>query len=374
MSSRRDFLKHTSAMPLAATIPGFFAGQAMAATEPQRTFAPNPQNGWRTFDVTTRVEIEKPHDGMQVWLPLPSIESGYQRSLDNTFSSNGQAHLTSDGTYGARMLHAQFDPGQARPYVEVTSRVQTRDRAVDWSKAVGTGNEDPATLAQWTQPTELIPTDGIVRSTALRATRGATDDAAKVRAIYEWVVQNTYREPKVRGCGEGNVKALLESGDLGGKCADLNALFVGLCRSVGIPARDLYGVRLAPSAFGYKELGGNSASLSGAQHCRSEAYLRGHGWVAMDPADVTKVMRQETAQWIKNSNHPVVAPVRKGLFGCCESNWMAFSSAHDVSLPSAKGSKLGFFMYPVAENAGVRLDSYAPDDFRYRITAREIVG
>jgi len=78
-----------------------------------------------------------------------------------------------------------------------------------------------------------------------------------------------YREPKVRGCGEGNVKALLESGDLGGKCADLNALFVGLCRSVGMPARDLYGVRLAPSRFGYKELGGNSANLSGAQHCLS---------------------------------------------------------------------------------------------------------
>lgn len=38
MSSRRDFLKHTSAMPLAATIPAFFAGQAIAATEPQRTF------------------------------------------------------------------------------------------------------------------------------------------------------------------------------------------------------------------------------------------------------------------------------------------------------------------------------------------------
>jgi hypothetical protein len=97
---------------------------------------------------------------------------------------------------------------------------------------------------------------------------------------------------------------------------------------------------------------------------KAEAYLRAYGCVAMDPADVTKVMRQETAQWIKDSNHPVVAAVHKRLFGCCESNWMTFNSAHDVSLPSAKGAKLGFFMYSVAENAGVRLDSYAPDDFR----------
>jgi hypothetical protein len=29
-------------------------------------------------------------------------------------------------------------------------------------------------------------------------------------------------------------------------------------------------------------------------------------------------------------------------------------------------------MYPVAENDAGRLDSYAPDDFKYQITAREL--
>ena len=29
-------------------------------------------------------------------------------------------------------------------------------------------------------------------------------------------------------------------------------------------------------------------------------------------------------------------------------------------------------MYPIAENADGRIDSYAPDDFKYQITAREI--
>ncbi len=45
-----------------------------------------------------------------------------------------------------------------------------------------------------------------------------------MRALYDWVVTNTYREPKVRGCGEGDIKTMLETGNLGGKCADLNAL------------------------------------------------------------------------------------------------------------------------------------------------------
>ena len=68
----------------------------------------------------------------------------------------------------------------------------------------------------------------------------------------------------------------------------------------------------------------------------------------------------------------MVAPVNKALFGGWEGNWMAYNTSHDVVLPYSKQEKLGFFMYPVAENASGRFDSYAPDDFKYQITAREI--
>jgi len=255
--------------------------------------------------------------------------------------------------------------------VELSTRVQTRSRAADWQRRPAVA-ESADTLRFYTRPTELLPTDGIVRSTALQATRGARTDVDKARAIYDWVVANTYREPKVRGCGEGDIQTMLETGNLGGKCADLNAVFVGLCRAVGLPARDVYGLRLAPSEFGYKELSGNSASLKGAQHCRAEVYLQAHGWVAMDPADVAKVMRLETPEWIKTTQHPVVAPVSRALFGGWEGNWMAYNHAHDLLLPQARGPKLPFFMYPVAEHADGRFDSYAPDDFKYQISAREL--
>jgi transglutaminase-like putative cysteine protease len=152
----------------------------------------------------------------------------------------------------------------------------------------------------------------------------------------------------------------------------LNALFVGLSRSVGIPARDVYGVRLAPSAFGYKALSGNSASITRAQHCRAEAYLADYGWVAMDPADVAKVMREETSEWIKSTSHPLVAPVKQALFGGWEGNWLAFNLAHDVTLPGAKGPKVGFLMYPNAETEKERLDSLDPDNFKYTMSARAV--
>ena len=367
--ARRRFLR-TAAAYAASSLPLYSLAQSADGLE--RQFAPQP-GAWRTFEVTTRLDIAAPRGQTRVWVPVPSVNTAWQKSLESGISSNGSARMLADGSAGARMVYAEFDAAQTQPFVEVSSRIQTQNRMQDWKQAAVPA-ESAASLAQWTRPTALIPVDGIVLSTASAAAQGARSDVEKAQKIFDWIVTNTYREPKVRGCGEGDIQTMLETGNLGGKCADLNALFVGLCRSVGLPARDVYGLRVAPSAFGYKELGGISAKLQGAQHCRAEVYLQGHGWVAMDPADVAKVMRQETAEWIKDPRNRVVAPVNRVLFGGWEGNWMAYNTAHDVVLPHAQGPRLGFLMYPHAETGGQRLDAYAPDDFRYRISAREIVG
>ncbi len=342
-----------------------------AEEAPARTFEPKPGN-WRNFEVLTTVQLHDPPADAILWVPIPMVNTKWQRSLANETTGNAaQTTLGTDVESGAHFVVAQFKVGTASPALQITSRVQTMDRAVDWNSPSGS-TESPASLRRWIRPTGLVPTDGIVRQTALRITRGTHDDSDKVRRIYDWVIASTYREPKVRGCGVGDIKAMLETGDLGGKCADINALFVGLCRAAGIPARDAYGLRLAPSAFGYKELGSNSANLKGAQHCRSEVHLQKYGWVAMDPADVDKVMRQETSDWIKDIGHPVVAPIKKALFGGWEGNWMAYNNAVDVSLPGAVGKPLPFLMYPQAQSGGQRYDSYDPDGFKYTISAREI--
>jgi transglutaminase-like putative cysteine protease len=363
-TSRRSLLQ---AAAVSATLPAW----PLVALAQDRRFEPRPQ-GWRTFEVTTTVAVADHQGTSKVWIPVPSVDTAYQRTLDHAWSGNAsQAALVADPTHGVRMLYAEFAPTVAAPSITHVSRVQTRDRAEDWKPAAV--KEDPAVLRQALAPTELLPLDGIVRATALKAVGNATGDLDKTRAIYRWVVANAHREPKVRGCGTGDIESMLETGNLGGKCADLNAVFVGLCRAVGVPARDVYGVRLAPSAFGYRELGANSANLKGAQHCRAEVFLKQHGWVAMDPADVLKVMRQETPEWIKDVSHPVVAPVARGLFGSWEGNWLAYNTGHDVRLPgSASKGTLPFLMYPNGENASGRFDELAPDAFKYAISAREV--
>jgi transglutaminase-like putative cysteine protease len=363
--SRRQLLKTAAAAPMLSPL-------ALLAQQPaRRSFEPQP-GPWRSFELTTQISVADAQGGCRVWLPLPDVETDFQHTLGHAWSGNGaRMQLVADAPRGVRMLHAEFPASVAAPTLQLTSRLQTRGRAVDWRRP-GKATEDPAVLRAHLQATELIPIDGLVRQTALQATRGAGTDVEKTRALYTWLIAQAHREPKVRGCGTGDVRTMLETGNLGGKCADLNALFVGMCRSVGVPARDLYGLRLAPSAFGYRELGSNPAALKGAQHCRAEVFLRQYGWVAMDPADVLKVMRQETPDWIKDPSHPLVAPVNKALFGSWEGNWVAYNTGHDVMLPGSAGkASLPFLMYPQGENASGRFDELAPDSFRYTISARE---
>jgi transglutaminase-like putative cysteine protease len=363
---RRIFLKSSAALPLAAALPRTGLAQ-------QTSFNPQP-GSWRTYEITTRVEVLKPAGETRVWLPVPSVEDGSQKPLDNSWTGNARAmRVVADGKYGAGIFYAEWPAGEAKPVVELTSRFMSRDRAVDLSKPNPALRLDAPEIAFYTAPTELQPTDGIVRKTALEITRGARTDTQKARAIYDWIVDNTFRDPKTRGCGVGDIKAMLESGNLGGKCADLNALYVGLARSVGLPARDIYGLRVARSQFGYRSLGAGSANVTRAQHCRAEVFLAGYGWVPVDPADVRKVVLEEKDKPTTLAD-PLVPPVRQKLFGSWEMNWLAFNTAHDVALPGAKGAKIAFFMYPQLETAAGRADSLDPDNFKYSITARTLAS
>jgi len=356
---RRDFLLGSAAASAVAALPW----RAALAAE-----------GWRSFDITTHIEIVNPTGVSRTWVPLPLVLSNdWQQTISNTWTGNAsQAAIQSDGKYGATMVSAEWGADERNPVLEVTSRVMTRERSVDLSRRPRAGATlTPAEIAFYTAPTDLIPTDGIVRETAREAVKGARGDVGKARAIYEWVVENTFRDPKTRGCGWGDIKAMLESKNLGGKCGDLNAMFVGLARAAGVPARDVYGVRVAKSKYGYKSLGAGSPDISKAQHCRAEFFAQGHGWVPVDPADVRKVMLGEPPKNLAISDPKVVA-ARKRLFGSWEMNWIAYNTAHDVKLPGASGAKIPYLMYVNAESGGEMRDQLDPPSVRYTISAKEV--
>jgi transglutaminase-like putative cysteine protease len=362
--TRREFAWGAAAVA-AMPMLGKSAVEAAAAT-----FAPAP-GPWRHFEITTLVNIKEPEGAVQAWIPIPSFAGqGWMRPGETTWrSGTGKVEAVADARSGAEMLHVTWAEGETAPSIEVVSRFSGRDRAVAVDKPDAAAALSPELYEHYTSATELLPINGIVGALALKITQGARTDAEKAFRIYDWVVVNSFRDPNTRGCGVGDIASMIKTDNLGGKCADLNALYVGLARAVGLPARDLYGIRVAPSQFGYKSLGAGSETITKSQHCRAEVWLDGKGWTPVDAADVRKVVLEEPPG--DNAlDSAVVLAARDKLFGAWEGNWLAYNDAHDLTLPGSE-HKVGFLMYPQAEVAGALLDCLDPATFAYAITVAE---
>ena len=358
---RRDFLRSAGIVSAGLAFPKLLSARDAA-----------PDN-WRTFELTTDIEVLKPAGATRVWVPTTLINpTPFQRTISTAYhAEGGKAKLYKYSVDSLGIVAAEF-PAGVKPVLSVKNRVETRNFAVDVSAPGRPMKENHAQLEHFLRSTNLLPTDGIVKQTSDEITSGKNTDVEKARAIYEWIVDNTFRDPKTRGCGLGDIRFMLESKDLGGKCADLNSLYVGLARAAGLPARDAFGIRVAKSELGYKSLGASSENVSKAQHCRAEVYLRDYGWVPVDPADVRKVVLEEPPG-NRPLNDDMVVKARARLFGSWEMNWVAYNFAHDVALPGSTGKPIGFLMYPQAETANGRLDSLDAANFKYEITAKEIV-
>ncbi len=298
--------------------------------------------------------------GADLIIPLPLRNLSYQKVLRETFVSNAdwtkkEDILFDNGKDKIRVLHAHWD-NPAGAQLRLREILQLSDRAGVPAQP------DPFFL----KPTDHVQTDGIVKTTAIKATKGLTDPDQKAHAIYNWIVANTFRDPKIRGCGMGDAKSTLTVDNLGGKCADLNSLFVAMARASGVPAREVWGVRVAPSRLS-KSLG-STGDVSEAQHCRAEYYsAKRRAWFPADAADVRKVILQEKLK-LKDAH---VQKLVGELFGRWEGNWVELNFGRDLRLPN--GKKINYLMYPQLFSGKTLVsDGVDPVQLAYKFTARQL--
>jgi transglutaminase-like putative cysteine protease len=309
------------------------------------------------YDVVTEINLELTGVPTAVYVPVFETAGRWQRAGVPKFEGDGAIEIVRDPRYGASMVRATYGADERPRVLRVRQEVATCDRTLDPKRL--TAKE----AAFWTAPLPSLPKDGVVGETARKITALAPTPRAKAKAIYEWIVDNTFRDAAVRGCGVGGVEAMLRSGYLGGKCADINGLMVALCRASGLPARDAYGVRLGPSRI-VPCLGLKTNEATRGQHCRAEVYLEGEGWLPVDPADVRKIVLETKAP----VDSDFVRAQRARLFGAWEMNWAAYNSATDLTPPGAP-SEPGehFLMYPMALSPKGEVDQLDPEKFRYTI-------
>jgi transglutaminase-like putative cysteine protease len=342
---RRDFIRSVAAASVIAAV----GSRAYAV----------PQ-GWRKFEITYRITLKDASVPARLWVPVPQDALDYQRVIYLGWRSPVSTRLVWEETARAPIVSAAWLEPNASREVEVTAQVATRDRSGFYPD---TSREE---LAEYLRPTASSPTDGIVLAKAREIVGARTAPLDKARAIYDWIVDNTFRRAETRGCGLGNIAFMLETGDMGGKCADINSLYVGLARAAGLPARDFFGIRVADSKVS-KSLG-KSGDITKAQHCRAEVFIEGRGWFPVDPADVRKVVLEEQIPVDSDK----VKALRENLFGNWEMNWVGFNYARDFTLPDQRDGPIGFLMYPYAETSDGSKDALTPESFAYSISSKEV--
>jgi len=236
---RRDFLKTSMATIGALSM----SSTQLLAGEKSRKFKV-------AFDFD--IKYDEKNFQAKLWNPLP-FDASYQKIKFFKFDGNyDDYNINTNNPYDAKTLYTYWKKSDKQKLLHVEFEIETKRREVglDFIKKASQENLPmPEDVKLYLKPTEHIPTDGKIKELADKLTKNRTDRFDKVQAIYDWVTETTFRDPKVLGCGIGDAGKMVESGYFGGKCTDISSLFVAILRAAGIPAREVFGIRLGKSNF-----------------------------------------------------------------------------------------------------------------------------
>jgi transglutaminase-like putative cysteine protease len=262
-----------------------------------------------------------------LWMPFPPNNDYQQISMINV-RSDWPTSVNREDEFGNQVLSLAVDaPGGKLIRVELQFDVERREHRN--AQAVA-GKSDSRRVAEkidprWLRPDALVPIDGKVFELALAATCGRESRIDQVRAIYDYTVSTLKYDKSGDGWGRGDIAYACDARR--GNCTDFHAVFIGLCRALGIPAQFEIGFSLPND---------EPAGPIAGYHCWASAYVPEFGWIPVDCSEAQK--------------HP---ELREYFFGAHDENRVTFSVGRDLRLnPRQQAERLNFFVYPYAEIDG----------------------
>jgi len=328
--------------------------------------APEAPTEWTTYEIVTHIDLRGKEGPCKLWLPLPlNQDTLFQRTISHAWEGNPtRASMSRQPDGNLEVFRCEWADGSAGK-LQLTTQVNTADRHFDVARrTIAPERED--ILRRNLQASRLIPNDGLAFQLGERIIGRVKDPVAQAKVIYEWVVEQTIYDPALPGSGSGDIRQQLLSGRYGGRSADINGLFVAICRAIGIPARCVCGLRAGPSRL-FRSLGLDTSDATRAYHVRAEFYVPGYGWIPVDPSDVRRAIVFENL----SDQDSRLTSLKRVLFGIWEMNWIAYNVGIDITLDGLSEA-IPFLLLPRLETPHGHVDGTDPAAIQYRISARRI--
>jgi transglutaminase-like putative cysteine protease len=279
----------------------------------------------RHFLFTYKVKLASvPQGDMKFWIP---VADSNREQVVTLVKINAPVPLEKkkEREYGNSLLFGRVKDSDKELEIELqyeVTRIEQKGSPTERSKSE---HASPKELARFLKSDHLTPLNDRIRKLAAEVTRGKTTPIAKARAIYDYVTDNLSYDKSGTGWGRGDINYVCDVKR--GNCTDFHALFIGLCRASGIPARFIIGFPIPEGKI--------EGNISG-YHCWAEFYAEGRGWIPVDTSEANK-----------NKSR------KEYYFGNLSENRVEFTQGRDILLePRQHGEKLNFFIYPYAELNG----------------------
>jgi transglutaminase-like putative cysteine protease len=265
---------------------------------------------------------------MTVWIPLP-VSRGGQTISHVRIDSPLAWTETSEGTFGDRYAYAKVSNPPAGDFM-VKVHFRGRRNEVTTAKLAET-RATKADIVRALKADKLVTISPRVKKLATEITAGKTSAIDQAHAIYDYLLATMKYDKTIPGWGHGDTERACDI--KAGNCTDFHSLFMSLPRAKGIPARFVIGFPMTS----------DRGTVTG-YHCWAEFYVRGKGWIPVDPSEASKTSD---------------AARRAYLFGNLDPDRVQFTMGRDLILTPRTAEPLNYFIYPHAEANGKEIGTPA---------------
>jgi transglutaminase-like putative cysteine protease len=279
---------------------------------------------------------------VDLWVPVPTSNERQTIKLLNE-GELGAGRFTEEKTFGNRLYYRRFEmppadgnkqggAGQGVPLkVELVYDVDVREATVAAAKRlISTRADVPAVkFAPYLRETRTIPIRGRITDLASSIPLPDGEPLRVGRKIYDHLVDTMVYNHLAPGAGHGDAVWACDSKT--GDCTDFHSVFIGVCRSRGIPADHVFGLPLPTD--------GPEGDIKHS-HCWAQFWVADVGWVPIDASRANKYPKD-----------------REYYFGTLGSTWVTLAHGRDVVLePPQRGAPINMLEGPVAEVDGKPFD------------------